>query len=129
VGCASTHEPISEMVSLMFASSIIFQFLRFFALFCFVFVFVFVELHLSLQALKLGDQIKAGIHVQRNENIKAYRGQKILVEPKEPNAKIMVEIDGETAGFLPATFNIVPKSILLVVPKKFIETSSPSSSS
>ena len=73
-------------------------------------------------------QIKEGTHVERNENATSHRGKKILIEPKEPAAQILIEIDGESGGSLPATFEVVEKAILMVVPKRYLDSVSQSSS-
>ena len=40
-----------------------------------------------------------------------FRQQKITIEPKNKNDQIYVEMDGDTVGTLPASFEILPKCI------------------
>jgi diacylglycerol kinase family enzyme len=35
----------------------------------------------------------------------------VQIEPVEPDAQIPVELDGETPGYLPATFEILPQAL------------------
>lgn len=55
-------------------------------------------------------KIYAGTHLS-HPKITFIRGKKIEAIPEDPEEKILIEIDGEQVGKLPATFEIVPKSI------------------
>ncbi len=55
-------------------------------------------------------KIYAGTHLS-HPKITFIRGKKIEAIPEDPDEKILIEIDGEQVGKLPATFEIVPKSI------------------
>jgi diacylglycerol kinase (ATP) len=55
-------------------------------------------------------RIYAGIHLS-HPKIVFIQGKKIEAIPEDPDEVILIEIDGEQVGKLPATFEIVPKSI------------------
>ncbi len=55
-------------------------------------------------------KIYAGSHLS-HPKISFIRGKKIEAIPENPDENILIEIDGEQVGKLPATFEIVPKSI------------------
>jgi len=55
-------------------------------------------------------KIYAGTHLS-HPKISFIQGKKIDAIPENPDEKILIEIDGEQVGKLPATFEIVPKSI------------------
>jgi diacylglycerol kinase (ATP) len=54
--------------------------------------------------------IFAGTHLDLEE-IEGQRVTRVTVEPVDPDAKIPVELDGETPGTLPATFEILPGAL------------------
>jgi diacylglycerol kinase family enzyme len=41
------------------------------------------------------------------------RVQKVTITSNEPDRVLPIELDGETPGILPATFEVVPKAIRL----------------
>jgi diacylglycerol kinase family enzyme len=41
------------------------------------------------------------------------RGRKITAEPADPADEVLLDVDGEAPGRLPATFEIVPRGLLL----------------
>ena len=55
-------------------------------------------------------KIYAGTHLS-HPKISFIQGRKIEAIPEDPDDNILIEIDGEQVGKLPATFEIVPKSI------------------
>jgi diacylglycerol kinase (ATP) len=55
-------------------------------------------------------KIYAGSHLS-HPKISFIRGQKIEAIPEDPYENILIEIDGEQVGKLPATFEIVPRSL------------------
>ena len=55
-------------------------------------------------------KIYAGTHLS-HPKISFIQGRKIEAIPEDPDENILIEIDGEQVGKLPATFEIVPKSI------------------
>lgn len=55
-------------------------------------------------------KIYAGTHLS-HPKISFVRGKKIEAIPQDPDENILIEIDGEQVGILPATFEIVPRSL------------------
>ncbi len=55
-------------------------------------------------------RIYAGTHLS-HPKIVFIQGKKIEAIPEDPDENILIEIDGEQVGKLPATFEIVPKSL------------------
>ncbi len=55
-------------------------------------------------------KIYTGTHLS-HPKISLIQGKKIEAIPEDPNENILIEIDGEQVGKLPATFEIVPKGI------------------
>lgn len=55
-------------------------------------------------------KIYAGTHLS-HPKISFIQGKRIEAIPEDPGEDILIEIDGEQVGKLPATFEIVPKSI------------------
>jgi len=58
------------------------------------------------------NRIYSGDHLSMKE-VHAVRCRHLRVAPAEPSAEIPVEIDGETPGRLPATFEILPAALCL----------------
>jgi diacylglycerol kinase (ATP) len=57
-------------------------------------------------------RIYAGTHLS-HPKISFLRGRKIEAIPEDPDDNILIEVDGEQIGKLPATFEIVPQSFLI----------------
>jgi diacylglycerol kinase (ATP) len=57
-------------------------------------------------------RIYAGTHLT-HPKISFIRGKKIEALPEDPDDNILIEVDGEQIGMLPATFEIVPHSLLV----------------
>lgn len=55
-------------------------------------------------------KLYSGTHLS-HPKISLIQGKKIEALPKHPDEDILIEVDGEQVGKLPATFEIVPKSI------------------
>ena len=51
-----------------------------------------------------------GTHLEL-EQVKHARITRVTVEPVEPDATIPIEMDGETPGYLPATFEVLPGAL------------------
>jgi diacylglycerol kinase (ATP) len=67
----------------------------------------------------------SGVLLNRLPHIKGakiLRATKIELS-KLPGAKTWLQIDGETAGELPATLEIVPRALTLLLPRRYIEQS------
>jgi len=54
-----------------------------------------------------------GRHLENTRFVFMLRGRKITAEPVDPADEILIDVDGEAPGRLPATFEIVPRAILL----------------
>jgi diacylglycerol kinase family enzyme len=52
----------------------------------------------------------SGTHLEL-EQVKHARITRVSVEPVEANATIPIEMDGETPGYLPATFEVLPAAL------------------
>lgn len=57
-------------------------------------------------------RIYAGTHLS-HPKIAFIRGRRIDALPENPDERVLIEIDGEQLGGLPATFEIVPRSFLV----------------
>jgi diacylglycerol kinase family enzyme len=55
-------------------------------------------------------RLYSGTHLELEE-VKSARVRRVQIEPVEPDAQIPVELDGETPGHLPATFEILPQAL------------------
>jgi diacylglycerol kinase (ATP) len=55
-------------------------------------------------------RIYAGTHLS-HPKILLHRGKKIEASPEDSHSDVLIEIDGERVGKLPATFEIIPRSI------------------
>ena len=58
------------------------------------------------------NHLYAGTHLAL-ESIESARITRLVVEPVEAEARIPIELDGETPGHLPATFGILPGALRL----------------
>ena len=58
--------------------------------------------------------VYSGRHLQR-PRISHRRAKQVRVRPARPEQKILIEMDGELPGYLPAVFTILPKALLLCV--------------
>ena len=57
-------------------------------------------------------KIYTGTHLS-HPKISLIRGKKIDVEPEDSEETVLIEVDGEQVGLLPATFEILPTSLLV----------------
>ncbi len=57
-------------------------------------------------------KIYTGTHLS-HPKISLLRGKKIDVNPAEQEEKVLIEVDGEQVGSLPATFEVIPTSLLV----------------
>ncbi|MDQ1256127.1 MAG: glycerol-3-phosphate dehydrogenase [Candidatus Hydrogenedentes bacterium] len=65
-----------------------------------------IELLRSINSIYKGEHLK-------NKRVRALRGRKIIAEPAEGAGEVVIDMDGETPGRLPATFEIVPNALFL----------------
>jgi YegS/Rv2252/BmrU family lipid kinase len=61
-----------------------------------------------------GGRVYKGTHLDFPE-VTFLRGKKIRAEPVDENEAILLDVDGETPGMLPATFEIMPAALRLKV--------------
>lgn len=60
-------------------------------------------------------KIYDGTHVDgSNPKIEVYRARRVHAEPAQPGQAVLIDMDGEQPGRLPATFEILPGAIRLV---------------
>lgn len=64
--------------------------------------------------LRHAPALYAGTHVQ-HPFVSVVRGRKLVAEPLDPAERILVELDGEQPGFLPATFEVAAGALRLLV--------------
>ncbi len=75
---------------------------------------VIVVRHASVfQILKGLPGLYAGRHLENKKYVFMLRGRKITAEPVRSSDEILLDVDGEAPGRLPATFEIVPRALLL----------------
>lgn len=56
--------------------------------------------------------------LERFDDVRFLRTSRVRCEPLHPTTRLHVEVDGELAGTLPCSFEIVPDALSLVVPGK-----------
>lgn len=54
-----------------------------------------------------------GRHLEKKNEVFMLRGKKITAEPESSSEEVLLDVDGEAPGRLPATFEIVPRAILM----------------
>jgi len=64
-----------------------------------------------LEGLSIGLPLYQGKHLDRKK-VKLTQARVVRAEPIEPEAKVLLDVDGETPGRLPATWTLLPSSIL-----------------
>ena len=75
---------------------------------------IIVVRHASVfQILKGLPGLYAGRHLENTKYVFMLRGRKITAEPVHASDEILLDVDGEAPGRLPATFEIVPRALLL----------------
>ncbi len=62
-----------------------------------------------------GLDIYSGKHLS-NPKVDVQRARRVVAEPLEPGAEILIDLDGEGPGRLPATFELLDKALLLRSP-------------
>lgn len=65
-----------------------------------------------IKVVKEIPSIYKGTHV-RNAHVFVLRGRKVVAEPVHRSDEILLDVDGEAPGRLPATFEIIPRALLL----------------
>ncbi len=57
--------------------------------------------------------VYSGRHLEKEGDVFMLRGRKVTAEPVSSADEILLDVDGEAPGRLPATFEIVPRAILM----------------
>jgi diacylglycerol kinase (ATP) len=63
-----------------------------------------------LEALRVGARIYRGEHLTLPK-VHAARARTVRAEPVDPEAKVLLDVDGETPGRLPATWTVLPGAV------------------
>ncbi|NLO33379.1 MAG: FAD-dependent oxidoreductase [Candidatus Hydrogenedentes bacterium] len=65
------------------------------------------------QFIKGFPSLYKGRHLEKTRYVSLVRGRKITAEPVNPNDEMLLDVDGEAPGRLPATFEMIPRGLLL----------------
>jgi diacylglycerol kinase (ATP) len=76
---------------------------------------------ISMGDLTFGDLVKSGRRLYEGthlsmDKVSSRRARIVEAQPIEPSAIVELDVDGEAPGLLPATFEIIPGGITMVVP-------------
>lgn len=63
-----------------------------------------------LEALQVGARIYKSEHTELNK-VRTTRARTVRAEPVDPQAKVLLDVDGETPGRLPATWTVLPAAL------------------
>ena len=64
-----------------------------------------------VEALRLGGLIYKG-EQGRLSKVSSKKARRVVIEPVNPDEKVLLDVDGETPGRLPATFTLLPGALL-----------------
>lgn len=65
-----------------------------------------------LELLALSGDIYRGAHLERT-GVSCVRAQRLFAEPIDPDERVLIDLDGENPGMLPATFELRPGALRL----------------
>lgn len=65
-----------------------------------------------LASLKMSGDIYLGAHLDR-QGVSCVRAHRLTAEPLDPEEPVLIDLDGEGPGRLPATFEVMPGALLL----------------
>ena len=68
-----------------------------------------------LDFLKDGHRVYRGTHLGMSK-ISLRRARRVEARPVNPDEDVLLDVDGEAPGALPATFTVIPRAIDLIVP-------------
>lgn len=57
--------------------------------------------------------VYSGHHLEKEGDVFMLRGKKVTAEPVSSEAEVLLDVDGEAPGRLPATFEVLPRAILM----------------
>lgn len=64
------------------------------------------------EALRLAPKLYRGAHLQA-ASVASVRGKRVHAEPVDPRAHVLLDVDGEAPGRLPASFEVLPGALLV----------------
>lgn len=65
-----------------------------------------------VESLKMTGDIYLGAHLDR-DGVSCVRARRVTAEPIDPSERVLIDLDGEAPGMLPATFELLPGALLL----------------
>jgi len=71
----------------------------------------------ALRILTNAPRIYMGMHL-RLDDVHRALAKKIVARPANKNTQVAIEVDGELPGYLPATFQVVPKALRVRCPQE-----------
>jgi diacylglycerol kinase (ATP) len=66
------------------------------------------------QAVMSFQTLYSGTHLA-NPCVQALRGTSVTIEPLNPSSRVLLDVDGEAPGVLPATFSVLPKALRVLM--------------
>jgi len=69
--------------------------------------------------VRLQSRIYNGTHIELEDIVQIQRATRVVCEPATPGDRIMLEIDGEVPGTLPAEWNVLKAQVNLITPEDF----------
>ena len=69
----------------------------------------------KLDLIRDGTKIYNGRHLE-NKKVQSLQGRVVEAHPQEPTQEVLIDMDGEHIGRLPARLEIIPKAISVIVP-------------
>ncbi len=66
----------------------------------------------TFELLKNVNKVYQGTHLE-HPKIKVYKAQKVVATPAHTAGEVLLDVDGEVPGYLPATFEILPNAIYI----------------
>jgi YegS/Rv2252/BmrU family lipid kinase len=70
----------------------------------------------TMDFLKNGHRVYAGTHLELPK-VSYRRARRVEARPVDPSEDVLLDVDGEAPGALPATFSILPGALKLVMPE------------
>ena len=64
------------------------------------------------EALRLAPKLYRGTHLHA-PSVASSRGRRVFAEPVDAGTHVLLDVDGEAPGRLPATFEVLPRSLLV----------------
>jgi YegS/Rv2252/BmrU family lipid kinase len=68
------------------------------------------------QTIANGHKIYSGSHI-KHPKVTSARARRVVAEPLDPEDAVLLDVDGETPGRLPATFTVLPGAIRVKAPE------------